>query len=106
VIDLIGTMSVTVPFLGEVTDALWAPIAATTLRSIYGGSNVIFALEFLEEILPFTDIIPLATLCWTIESFYGDSDLAKLLRIGQYSAQRFPSSEILSRTKQSLDDIE
>jgi hypothetical protein len=51
------------------SDVIWAPIAATALRSIYGGSNVIFALEFLEEILPFTDIIPIPTMCWAIESF-------------------------------------
>ena len=61
-IDVIGSSSEIVPLVGELTDAVYAPIAATALRSLFGGSNVIFALEFAEEILPFTDILPLATL--------------------------------------------
>jgi hypothetical protein len=61
-IDVIGSSSELVPILGELTDVIYAPIAATVLRSLYGGSNVVFALEFAEEILPFTDILPLATL--------------------------------------------
>lgn len=60
-IDVIGSASELVPVLGELSDVVWAPIAGLALRSLY-GSNVLFALEFLEEILPFTDIIPLATL--------------------------------------------
>ena len=55
VIDVIGTSSELIPIAGELTDVAWAPIAAIALRSIY-GSNIIFALEFVEEILPFTDI--------------------------------------------------
>jgi hypothetical protein len=60
-IDVIGSSSELVPVLGEVTDVVWAPIAGLALRSLY-GSNVLFVLEFTEEILPFTDILPLATL--------------------------------------------
>lgn len=61
-VDIIGSSSEVIPILGELTDVVYAPIAATILRSLYGGSNVIFALEFAEEILPFTDILPLATI--------------------------------------------
>ena len=61
-IDLIGTSSELIPLVGELSDIAWAPVAALLLRSLYGGSNVIFALEFTEEILPFTDILPLATI--------------------------------------------
>jgi hypothetical protein len=82
-IDVIGTSSIFVPFVGELTDILWAPIAAYALRSLY-GSNVLFALEFIEQILPFTDILPLATLCWVVDTFLADSDLAKLLQVGRY----------------------
>ena len=60
VIDVIGSASGLVTLLGEVSDFVWAPIAALILRSLY-ASNVVFALEFLEEILPFTDILPFAT---------------------------------------------
>jgi hypothetical protein len=82
-IDVIGTSSEVVPFFGELTDVLWAPIAGYALRSLY-GSNVLFALEFTEEILPFTDILPLATVCWVVDTFFADSDLAKLLQLGIY----------------------
>ena len=61
VIDMIGTSSGLVPIIGGLTDVIWAPIAALLVRSLY-GSNVVFALEFAEEVLPFTDILPLATL--------------------------------------------
>lgn len=85
IIDIIGTSSELVPFIGELSDIIYAPIAAIAVRTIFPGSNLLFALEFIEEILPFTDIIPLATLCWIIETFYGTSDLARLLNIGTFS---------------------
>jgi hypothetical protein len=61
VIDIIGASSELIPILGEVSDVVWAPIAALLLRSLY-GSNILFVFEFAEEILPFTDILPLATI--------------------------------------------
>mmetsp|Transcript_5606 Transcript_5606/g.8614 ORF Transcript_5606/g.8614 Transcript_5606/m.8614 type:complete len:282 (-) Transcript_5606:1512-2357(-) len=82
VIDTIGTSSELVPILGEITDVAWAPIAGFALKSLY-SSNVLFALEFAEEILPFTDILPLATICWIIDTFYYDSDIAKALGLGR-----------------------
>lgn len=83
VIDVIGTSSELVPVLGEVTDVVWAPIAAVVLRQLFDNSNVVFLLEFVEEILPFTDVLPLATICWCIETYLYDSDLATILQIGQ-----------------------
>ena len=82
-IDVIGSSSEVVPIFGSLTDVVWAPIAGYALRSLY-ESNVLFALEFTEEILPFTDILPLATVCWVVNTFFGDSDLAKLLQLGNY----------------------
>jgi len=84
-IDVIGSSSELIPVLGELTDVVYAPVAGLLLRSLFAGSNVVFALEFAEEILPFTDILPLATICWVVDTFAADSDLAKLLRVGQYS---------------------
>jgi hypothetical protein len=82
-IDVIGSSSEVVPIFGSLTDVVWAPIAGYALRSLY-GSNVLFALEFTEEILPFTDILPLATVCWVVDTYFADSDLAKLLQLGSY----------------------
>ena len=61
-IDIIGTSSELIPFVGELTDVAWAPIAALLLRNLFYGSNVVFALEFSEEFFPYTDILPLASI--------------------------------------------
>jgi hypothetical protein len=37
-----------------------------------------------KEILPLTDILPLATLCWVVDTFYAGSDVAKLLQVGRF----------------------
>lgn len=83
-IDIIGSSNELVPLAGEVVDVIWAPLAATLMRSLFGGSNVILILEFAEEILPFTDVLPLATICWVVDTFLVDSELAKLLQLGIY----------------------
>ena len=83
IIDLLGSSSELIPILGEATDVLYAPIAAILLRELY-GSNVAFGLEFVEEILPFTDIIPLATICWIVDTYFPESDIARILQIGSY----------------------
>jgi len=86
-IDIVGSSSELIPVLGEVTDIVWAPIAGILLRQLY-GSNLLLGLEFLEEILPLTDVLPLCTLCWVVDTFFGDSQVAKILQLGQYSFQR------------------
>mmetsp|Transcript_20739 Transcript_20739/g.31388 ORF Transcript_20739/g.31388 Transcript_20739/m.31388 type:complete len:255 (-) Transcript_20739:716-1480(-) len=96
-IDVIGSSSEIVPILGELSDVVYAPIAAILLRSLYGGSNVVFALEFAEEILPFTDVLPLATICWVVDTFAGDSDLACLLQVGNYNSAKDLSAGAIDR---------
>jgi hypothetical protein len=85
VIDILGSANEAIPLVGEVVDVLYAPIAALLLRQLFHGSNVVFLLEFAEEILPFTDILPLATICWVVETFFGRGNLARALRIGTYA---------------------
>jgi hypothetical protein len=54
-IDFVGTSSELIPILGELSDVITAPIAATVLQNLFGGSKVVFFFEFAEEILPFTE---------------------------------------------------
>lgn len=68
VIDILGTSSEFIPIIGEFTDIIYAPVAAILLRSLYGNSNIVFVIEFFEEFLLFTDILPLATICWVSHS--------------------------------------
>jgi len=101
VIDTIGTSSEILPVIGEVTDVVWAPIAGTVLRSLF-GSNIVFAMEVVEEILPFTDFLPLATICWVVDTLFADSGLAKILGIGVYKLGR---NQIKTEADVPPDDI-
>lgn len=69
--DAIGMLSFTIPFLGEFSDVIWAPIAALIMTRMYKGrvGSVAGILTFVEEIIPFTDIIPSFTLTW-IYTYY------------------------------------
>lgn len=64
--DSIGMLSFTVPIVGEFSDVIWAPISAYLMTIMYKGSvgKVAGVVTFLEEIIPFTDIIPSFTLTW------------------------------------------
>lgn len=64
--DLIGMSSMAVPFIGPFTDILWAPYAVRKMRKMYPGRDGTIAaiIVFLEEILPYTDIVPTFTLMW------------------------------------------
>lgn len=68
VMDLIGMASYIIPGLGEVSDAVWAPISGFMFYKLFGGRLGLIGgvLDFLEEILPFTDIIPSFTIAWFI----------------------------------------
>jgi len=99
ILDTLGTSSEFIPFVGELTDVAYAPFAAIALRSLFQGSNIVFALEFVEEILPFTDILPLATICWVVETYYASSDLARLLQIGDFGYESPQSNDIQNRNE-------
>jgi hypothetical protein len=64
--DAIGMLSFTIPFIGEFSDVVWAPIAGFLMTRMYKGQvgKVAGIFAFLEEIIPFTDVIPSFTLTW------------------------------------------
>ncbi|TDW52364.1 hypothetical protein EV144_1011054 [Flavobacterium sp. 270] len=64
--DAIGMLSFTIPLVGEFGDVIWAPLAGFLMSYMYKGrvGKVAGFFAFLEEILPFTDIIPSFTLTW------------------------------------------
>jgi len=79
---------------GEALDVLWAPLYAFLLFQTFGGrpflyKSVLAAAGFLEEVLPFTDFIPSATIGWFLES---SSDSAR--------------KEVISRAEESLRQID
>ena len=64
--DIIGMASMAIPVVGPFLDLLWAPFAAKKMSDMYKGTEgkIAAVFVFLEEILPFTDIIPTFTLMW------------------------------------------
>ena len=102
IIDILGSANEAIPLLGELVDVVYAPIAALLLRQLFAGSNIVFLLEFTEEILPFTDILPLATICWVVEAFFGGGGLARLLRIGEFAPDSSSTSSS-TRIGEKLD---
>jgi hypothetical protein len=64
--DLLGMLSFSVPFIGEFSDVVWAPLAGFLMTYMYKGKvgKIAGVLTFLEEIIPFTDFIPSFTLTW------------------------------------------
>ena len=71
-LDLIGCASFTIPVVGEFSDVIWAPISAFLFYRMFGGRFGAFGavLNFIEEILPFTDIIPSFTIAWLIKKYF------------------------------------
>ena len=68
VMDLIGMTSFIFPGMGEFADLIWAPISGYIFFKLFGGRLGIIGsvLNFLEEVIPFTDIIPSFTIAWFI----------------------------------------
>jgi hypothetical protein len=66
IFDLIGMISYIIPGVTETIDIIWAPISGFLLMKMYKGKigKVAGVISFIEEAIPFTDIIPTFTLTW------------------------------------------
>jgi hypothetical protein len=64
--DLIGCASYIIPGLAEFIDIVWAPISAYIFYKTFGGrvGQIGAVINFIEEIVPGTDIIPSFTIAW------------------------------------------
>ena len=64
-IDFIGSSSYLLPGVGEAFDVAWAPIQTILLMAMYDKTMPSLKyISFIEEIMPFTDVIPSGTLGW------------------------------------------
>jgi len=67
-IDLVGSSSYLLPIVGEGFDLAWAPLQTVLIIAMYDQlSPNLKYVSFVEEILPFTDFIPSATIGWLTE---------------------------------------
>ena len=73
--DLVGMLSYALPAIGETFDLVWAPISGLVFYKLFGGRLGLIGgvFDFLEEILPFTDVIPSFTIAWFIRKNAMDS---------------------------------
>lgn len=64
--DAIGMLSFALPFIGEFSDVLWAPLAGWLMTRMYKGKigQAAGVVAFVEEIIPGLDIIPTFTIMW------------------------------------------
>jgi hypothetical protein len=63
-IDLLGYLSYLIPGLAEFADVAIAPISAILVYIFFNKKLKWAGFTFFEEILPFTDVIPSATIAW------------------------------------------
>lgn len=72
--DLIGMATYIYPALAEFIDIVWAPISGLIFYKLFGGKigRIGGVLNFLEEIIPFTDVIPSFTIAWFIRKNEAD----------------------------------
>lgn len=70
--DVIGMASFVIPGIGEFSDVIWAPLAGYLMSYMYKGrvGKVAGVLTFLEEIIPFTDVVPSFTLTWLYTYYF------------------------------------
>ena len=66
IFDLIGMISYIIPGVAETIDVVWAPVSGLLLAKMNSGWTGKIAGVFgtLEELIPFTDVIPTFTLTW------------------------------------------
>ena len=62
-IDVLGMATYLIPALGETADLVLAPIISILIYAVH-RTTIGAIVGFLEEIIPFTDIIPSATIIW------------------------------------------
>ena len=71
IMDLIGYASYALPVVGELTDALWAPISGLIFFFAFRGKGALVGgiFDMVEELLPGTDFIPTFTIMWFIRKW-------------------------------------
>lgn len=80
-LDVLGNSSLV---FGEGSDLLWAPVSALTLRTLF-ASDALCVAQLVKELLPFTDVLPLATLAWLLQYAFPDSAAARAVGLGARS---------------------
>ncbi|MBU3161220.1 hypothetical protein KPL37_15985 [Clostridium frigoris] len=66
IIDIVGFSSAFIPVAGGIGDMIWGPISGLLIGILFPKHKIVALGGVVEEILPFTDIIPTACIAWTL----------------------------------------
>ncbi|CAE7716818.1 unnamed protein product [Symbiodinium pilosum] len=91
-LDLFGDATYFFPVIGEGVDLAYAPIQGIALMMLF-GSKSIATVGVVEELLPFTDLMPTATLGWILETFFAESCLGRCVGFSKKDDGSSSSSE-------------
>lgn len=75
-IDALGMTTYLIPALGETADLVLAPIISILIYAVHKTTFGAIA-GFFEEIIPFTDIIPSATIIWAYRYIFKSESTLK-----------------------------
>ena len=75
-VDGLGDSTFLLPGLGELADLGYGPLEGIILNALF-KSGSLAALGTVEEVLPFTDALPTATIGWVLETFFAESPLGQ-----------------------------
>jgi hypothetical protein len=75
-IDALGMATYLIPALGETADLVLAPIISILIYAVHKTTFGAIA-GFFEEIIPFTDIIPSATIIWAYRYIFKSESTLK-----------------------------
>ncbi|WP_298479974.1 hypothetical protein [uncultured Maribacter sp.] len=81
--DGIGMLSFAIPFIGEFSDVIWAPVSAWLMTRLYKGKvgKAAGLVSFVEELVPGLDIIPTFTIMWLYTYVFKTSKFKKIINI-------------------------
>ena len=85
--DAIGYVSFIIPGIAEFSDIIWAPASAYLMTKMYKGNKgkIAAAVVFVEEAMPFMDVIPTFTLMWLYTYVFtggkSDKDVKKTIDV-------------------------
>lgn len=81
--DGIGMLSFAIPFVGEFSDVVWAPLSAWFMTRMYKGKigQAAGVFTFIEEIVPGFDIIPSFTLMWLYTYVFKPSKKGRTIEV-------------------------
>ena len=70
-------------FVFPVIDIVWAPLAAYLMTKMYEGKKgkIAAAVTFVEEALPFLDVIPTFTLMWLYTYLFDKKKAATIIDV-------------------------